>query len=502
MDIVQLIARLLLACVFAVAAIGKLTDRTGTARAITDFGLPASLARPLSYVLPLAEILVALLLLPTATAWWGGVGALTLLLAFTVVIGGNLARGRKPDCHCFGQLHSAPAGWTTLLRNVFFASCAAFVLWSGRGQAGLSVAGWADGLTVGQLAAVISTLLLAVALAAAAWIIFHLLRQHGRLLLRIDIIEARLNAGGVAPGLMIDHAQPGLPVGSRAPSFELPLLSGERLTLDDLSEDAAPVLLVFSDPDCVPCNALLPELAGWERQHAGKLTVVVVSRGALKANRAKTDAYGLKKVLLQQDREVAEKYQVQATPGGVLVMADGLIGSNVATGPQAIAALVARATGTELPTSLPVVAGNGHHHRGVHVAQSAAMKHGEPPPPLRFPDLTGRPIGLHEFEGRNTLVLFWNPGCGFCNQMLPELKAWEDGRGGSAPELLVISTGSVEVNRAMGLRSTVVLDQSFSAGRAFGVQGTPSAVLIDAGGQVASDVVIGAPAILALAGAR
>jgi hypothetical protein len=53
----------------------------------------------------------------------------------------------------------------------------------------------------------------------------------------------------------------------------------------------------------------------------------------------------------------------------------------------------------------------------------------------------------------------------------------------------------------MGLRSTVVLDQNFSVGSAFGASGTPSGVLIDLKGKVASEVAVGAPAVLALAGA-
>jgi hypothetical protein len=53
----------------------------------------------------------------------------------------------------------------------------------------------------------------------------------------------------------------------------------------------------------------------------------------------------------------------------------------------------------------------------------------------------------------------------------------------------------------MGLRSTVVLDQEFATGQAFGTNGTPTAVLIDEQGKVATEVVAGAPAVLALAGA-
>src|SRR6478672_6687391 len=117
MDALVLIARLILGIVFVVAGVAKLLDREGSRRAVGDFGVPARLAGPLGTLLPIAEIVVALALLPAVTAWWGALGALALLVAFVAGIGVNLARGRAPDCHCFGQLHSSPAGPWTLARN-------------------------------------------------------------------------------------------------------------------------------------------------------------------------------------------------------------------------------------------------------------------------------------------------------------------------------------------------------------------------------------------------
>ena len=98
-------------------------------------------------------------------------------------------------------------------------------------------------------------------------------------------------------------------------------------------------------------------------------------------------------------------------------------------------------------------------------------------------------------------MLFWNPGCGFCQQMLPDLKEWEATSPEDAPKLLVVSAGSEEANKEMGLTSPVLLDQQFAVGRAFGASGTPSAVLVDAEGKVASEVAVGAPAVMELAGA-
>jgi len=110
-------------------------------------------------------------------------------------------------------------------------------------------------------------------------------------------------------------------------------------------------------------------------------------------------------------------------------------------------------------------------------------------------------IDLQGFRGYKTLVLFWNPGCGFCSRMVDDLKSWEANPPASAPQLVLVSTGSVEPNQELGLASVTLLDDGFNTGRAFGASGTPSAVLIDKNGKIASDVGVGAPEVLRLAGA-
>ena len=94
-----LLCRLLLAGVFAVAGVAKLVDRAGSRQAIAGLGVPAKRAQLLGTLLPLAELLMAVLLIPMTTAWWGAVSAAALLLLFVTSIGVNLARGRQRDCH-------------------------------------------------------------------------------------------------------------------------------------------------------------------------------------------------------------------------------------------------------------------------------------------------------------------------------------------------------------------------------------------------------------------
>jgi hypothetical protein len=83
--------------------------------------------------------------------------------------------------------------------------------------------------------------------------------------------------------------------------------------------------------------------------------------------------------------------------------------------------------------------------------------------------------------------------------MLDDLKAWEVKPPKDTPTLLVVSAGSVEENRALGLRAPIVLDPNFNIGRSYGATSTPSAVLIDAQGKITSEVAVGAAAVLVLA---
>ena len=448
-----LAARRLLAAVFVVAGVAKLADRSGSRQALRDFGAPVPLAGPLALLLPLAELAVAGALLPTRSAWLGALGALSLLLLFSVAIGVNLARGRRPDCHCLGRLSSSPIGASTLLRNGALALLAGLVVSQGRSDAGASALAWLGDLTLAERVALFAGLF---ALARGALALWPGIRRRVR----------------PAP------SPSGLPVGAPAPAFRLRDLDGETVSVDALRAAGKPLLLAFVDPHCDPCEALLPELARWQRERAESLTVAVISRGSRKENLAKGLEHGLATVLLQEDREVSEAYQAHGTPSAVLVRSDGTVGSPLSQGAEAIRALVGEEA-EEL---------------------SAAPQVGEPAPALRLPDLAGETVDLADFRGAEALVLFFAPDCGFCREMLPDLLAWEADPPPGAPSLLVVSTGTVEDNRAMGMRSPVVLERGFETGSAFGAAGTPSAVLVDREGRIASPVVVGAEDVLALAG--
>ena len=522
MDSALLVARLLLAGVFAIAGTAKLADAGGSRKAVRDFGLPERYAAPLGTLLPLAELAVAIALIVRVSARWGALGALVLLLVFVAGIGVNLRQGRKPDCHCFGQLHSSPAGWDTFARNGVLAGIAAFIVLRGWNDPGLSAVAWLGDLSTAERVGVVLGLAGLGLLAVLAWAVFHLLGQSGRMLLRLDALDERLGTVTAQPmlGAAAPHPtpaaalrEPGLAVGTRAPDFSLSGLHGETLTLGALRAAGKPALLVFTDPNCGPCNALLPDIGRWQRDHVDKLTVALISRGKPEAYRAKSAEFGLSNVLLQQDFEVAEMYEANGTPSAVIVRAGGTIASAVAAGPDAIRALVESAVGVSgpdaapppvNPASPPVGSPRSANERVEPIAPAlpSATRIGDPVPALRFPDLDGSSVSLADVSGHSTVVLFWNPGCGYCTQMLDDLVAWEANPPSDAHKLLVISSGDASTLRAMGLKSTVLLDQGFVAGTAFGANGTPMAVLLGADGRVASPLVSGSDDVLALLNGR
>ena len=42
-------------------------------------------------------------------------------------------------------------------------------------------------------------------------------------------------------------------------------------------------------------------------------------------------------------------------------------------------------------------------------------------PAFDLPDLAGKPCALSSYRGRKVLLIFFNPQCGFCTQMIPDL---------------------------------------------------------------------------------
>ncbi len=119
---------------------------------------------------------------------------------------------------------------------------------------------------------------------------------------------------------------------------------------------------------------------------------------------------------------------------------------------------------------------------------------------MQVEDLDGADVPLREaIEGDAHLLLFWSPTCGYCVDMLDAVRGLEART--DVPELLLIASGGADANRDQGLRSRTLIDASFQrSGPAFGVDGTPSALRVDAAGRIVSQLAVGAVEVLALVG--
>ena len=487
MEAILLIARIVLAAVFAVAGIAKLFDRAGSEKAIVDFGVPESIAKPFSILLPLAEIATAILLLPLATAWFGAISAFVLLLVFVGGIAYNFARGNTPDGHCFGQIHSEPVGWSTLIRNSILAAIAGFVVIGGPETAGASAFVWLEDLSTGEKMNLVFGVLTIGLLAFVALKLKSIQMQQIVLQRHVELLQ--LGEGGAASVERENAAPPveGLPVGALIPAFSLPSTSGKQFSSEGLMNINKPSLLLFVSPSCKPCAALLPEFEAWQRQFGEKMNFIFVSSGAAAENVAKFGEG--KTVLLQKTNETMLLFRAKWTPTALLINADGTIGSRLATGDSAIRALM---------QSVQPNLSNGHVPKSFVIAQNNS-KIGELAPEFSLRDLDGKQVHLEDFRGRKMLLLFWGTACGFCQMMLPDLQKWEQ-RSDRRAELLIVSRGEAEANRKQNLKSPILLEQEMEIQNLFGANGTPTGVIIDEDGKIASDVAVGAEEVFALVG--
>ncbi len=460
--------RLLLAAMFATAGAAKLVDIGSFRQALTEFGIPRRAAGVAGPLIPVAELAVAIALIPRATAApAAGAGAL-LLAGFNAATTSAILRGRRPECHCFGRLHSAPAGAGTLARTLALLALAVFVAAAGWNGAGLSATHWVTRLPAAGLAAIVAGVLTVAA---------------GVLIVARSALAGTGSAGAIQapqsprrirrrPPLAAEPFPAfGLPLGSAAPTFELPGVDGRRHSLRSLQAGGArPLLLVFIDARCRACDRLLPALAEWRH----RLPIAVIASGDHERIRAIVAEHGLSDVLLQERREIAESYRVPGTPMAVLIGPEGTIASPTLASTEAIAALLTEAI-SPAPAPPPAV--------------------GDPTPPLTLPDLQGAPVALADLAATPTLVIFWSPTCERCQRMLLGLQTLEQELPPGAPRLVVISD-SDEV-RSQGLSSTVLIDPDREAMRRFGARGTPMSVLI-ADGRIATSVAPGAAGLVDL----
>jgi len=483
-----LAARIALASVFLVAGVAKLLDKKGFYQSLIDFGVPRSLAQVLRTSLPALELTVGIALLAPSTGSAASFVALALITLFTAVITRALVLGQSPPCRCFGELTRAPIGKSTLARNTFFLALAAFVSIHGLYYPEQSVPNLFKGirpLTGLIMSAAVSAVLFG---SGIAFLLLQVLRQQGRVLLQLEAVEAAVLRGEVpssaVPATLTQPSTPQLQIGSVAPTFRGVDINGTAVDLQELLASNKPILLFFAHPRCGPCEAMAPEIAAWQHTHGSILQMIVISQGSSDENRERFTQYGSMTVILQSTQEAADAYHVYGTPSAVLIRADGTIGSNVASGAEAIRRLLATAIAmrADVPDSMPL--------EGTMASE------------LLLKALDGTNVSLGALRGSEILLVFFNPSCGFCGKIQGSLHALETRTDIPRRQIVIIAQGDANELVDIGFKSKVLMDYDGNVSRSFGVSGTPMAVLLDREGRVASEIAAGADAVLALAERR
>jgi peroxiredoxin/predicted Fe-S protein YdhL (DUF1289 family) len=186
------------------------------------------------------------------------------------------------------------------------------------------------------------TALILVSALGGLFLLYQIIKQQGRLLLRLDGIEQHL--GILAPAKR--PAMPaGLAVGKPFPPFKLPDLDGKDVALEDLR--GKKVLLVNWSPQCGYCMRIAADLAKLQQAFLAHNTVLAfASFGDAAANRKLAAEHGLNGLfLLQKDSAGIEAFQGLGTPVAYLLDEKGQVAKPLAIGADRVPVLARYAVG-------------------------------------------------------------------------------------------------------------------------------------------------------------
>lgn len=313
--VLDLAGRLLVAGAFGWAAAGKLADLPRLRAALYLSRLTRPWVPQVSVLLPATELVLAAGLTGARSGWASAAASGVLLVAFTgyLALDPSAARG----CHCFGG-RTATSRRAGILRNVVL--LAVLVPAVARGP---SAGRWGVPAAAEPWAGAVA----AIGVLLGTWWAFHrdgAARSSGR------------RRAGVPP-------VPAPQARREAVPFDVPSLAGGRLRLADLAARPEGVLLVFVEPGCGLCEALLPAAAG----RADVAVLVAVDDPAQAAGWAADHGLAPSAVGIDLAGAVADAYRVPAVPAatrvdvrGLLLGATGTPTARPAVGPDAVRRLL------------------------------------------------------------------------------------------------------------------------------------------------------------------
>jgi uncharacterized membrane protein YphA (DoxX/SURF4 family) len=130
-----------LGVLFLAAAVPKLADPVGFAKAVGNYHLlPVPAERVVALVLPAVEAVVGIALIAGVVDAGASLLAFAMLVVFTLAIGSALARGLDISCGCFETEGGSKVGASKIAENVAFLLASWWVLV--RDRSAWSVSGW------------------------------------------------------------------------------------------------------------------------------------------------------------------------------------------------------------------------------------------------------------------------------------------------------------------------------------------------------------------------
>ena len=338
--------------------------------------------------------------------------------------------------------------------------------------------------------------LLVLAVVALASLLYQVLRQQGRLLLRLEALEEALAVEPPTASSNGAAARPeGIPAATPFPPFRLPDLSGREVSLEDFRGKR--VLLVHWDPRCSWCSRIASELAALQQDLARRNTqLVLVSHRGNQANQAFAAEHGFEcPILLQEESNPVQVFAPLGTPVAYLLDEKGRVAKPLALGAEEVPALAREAAGAKKRLT-------SERSLSESKLEREGLKPGTPAPAFALPDLEGRTVALEEYRGRRVLLVFSDPECGPCDALAPELARLDD-EARDDLEIVMVTRGGVEENRRKteehGIRFPVVLQPRWKVSKDYGIFATPVAFLVDEEGVIPETVAKGGPEILRLA---
>jgi peroxiredoxin len=386
------------------------------------------------------------------------------------------------------------------------------------------------------------SVLLALILVSLWVVLYQLMKQQGRMLLRLDTLEVQ--SGRAGAGLCGDggrSAPQGLEVGTPFGSFHLPDLEGRQVRSDELPRKRT--LLVHWSPNCGFCKQIASELARLQGALSKReVSLVFISHGDTEAIRSQMKEHSLEGTVLvvKKGKLPPKPFRQLGTPVAYLLDEERRVAEPLAVGAEQVPELAREAAGVEeadepspeangqavpptasrrpfsgeQPIGRGETNGEGAPPKGSRrrlpgekpLSQSKlernGLKAGTPAPSFRRPDISGREVALDDYRGRSVLLVFSDPRCGPCELLAPEL-ARLDIRGGNNLAIILISRGDLEENRQKarqhGYTFPVVRQKTWEISKEFGIFATPVAFLIGEDGVIAHNVARGVDEILTLA---